>query len=350
MSVSVCMIVKDEQHQINDAVSNFRKFADEIVVCDTGSGETTNAIIGHPYVSAAYKEKPFRFDSARNWSLSFSSSDWVMWLDADDRIDDEECQKLKKLFSLDPPKDRFFQLKVVNTIGGLPLGQQFLQTRIFPNGVGAKFEGAIHETVTKSLSGLKPVRVDIRINHTGYESEDDRARKAKRNIDILLEQPDDIRKYKALGDAYSNIGEVINTLKYYKLALECNPDDEVRVYLNFSIGLCEMKRAGNGIIKPEEVAIQRFNSALSIEPDNIDCLFYKAKCLEDLSNYIQALVYYKKAMEAPEKYSVYSSNYHYTRVLAYYNAARISVGMGLPHEAVELYRFISETYPKVAVE
>ena len=46
-SVSLCMIVKDEEEVLDRCLSCFGKLADEIVIVDTGSGDRTKEIAGN---------------------------------------------------------------------------------------------------------------------------------------------------------------------------------------------------------------------------------------------------------------------------------------------------------------
>ncbi|MDE7305797.1 MAG: glycosyltransferase family 2 protein, partial [Clostridia bacterium] len=86
MSLSVCLIVKDEQEVLARCLSCAKKFADEIVVVDTGSTDDTVKI------AKSFTDKVFffkwcdDFSAARNFAFEKAGCDLVMWLDADDII------------------------------------------------------------------------------------------------------------------------------------------------------------------------------------------------------------------------------------------------------------------------
>ena len=87
MTLSVCLIVKDEEEVLERCLSCLT-FADEIVVVDTGSRDDTRKI------AARFTDKIYDFAwrddfaAARNYAFSKATKDLVMWLDADDVIDE----------------------------------------------------------------------------------------------------------------------------------------------------------------------------------------------------------------------------------------------------------------------
>ena len=86
-TLSLCMIVKDEEYHLGECLEMARPFVDEVVVVDTGSTDNTPQIIDrHADVRGEF-EWVDDFAAARNASLELASSDWVLVLDADERID-----------------------------------------------------------------------------------------------------------------------------------------------------------------------------------------------------------------------------------------------------------------------
>src|SRR3712207_5969033 len=92
--VSLCMIVKDEEHNLPDCLGPVAGLFDELVVVDTGSSDRTKE------VAAALGARVFDFPwcdsfaAARNESLRHATGDWVFWLDADDRIEEPDRRSL----------------------------------------------------------------------------------------------------------------------------------------------------------------------------------------------------------------------------------------------------------------
>ena len=100
MKLSVCMIVKNEQEILERCLNCVKKFADEIIIVDTGSSDKTVSI------AKQFTDKVYHFDwcddfaKARNFSFEKASLDYICWLDADDFIDEEniKTQILKQMF------------------------------------------------------------------------------------------------------------------------------------------------------------------------------------------------------------------------------------------------------------
>ena len=91
--VSVCLIVRDEEHQLPTCLSTIRPFVEEIVVVDTGSKDATldvaKRFADRVEVFTDCNDVQGRmlgFDRARNHSFSLASKPWVMWVDADDVV------------------------------------------------------------------------------------------------------------------------------------------------------------------------------------------------------------------------------------------------------------------------
>ncbi len=97
MSLSVCLIVKDEERVLGRCLHAAAQFADELIVVDTGSKDRSIEIAGE-YTDKVYTE-PWQnsFAKARNFAASKAGCDHVMWLDADDVINPDEIRKLVEL-------------------------------------------------------------------------------------------------------------------------------------------------------------------------------------------------------------------------------------------------------------
>ncbi|MEW5768502.1 MAG: glycosyltransferase family 2 protein [bacterium] len=96
-TISLCMIVRDEEEQLPRCLESVKGLVDEIIVVDTGSKDKTMEI-AHSFDARVYKH-PWEndFSAARNISLSYAKSDWILILDADEELEREDIPKIWQL-------------------------------------------------------------------------------------------------------------------------------------------------------------------------------------------------------------------------------------------------------------
>lgn len=97
-TISLCMIVKNEEETLSRCLDCVRGIADEIIIADTGSTDGTKEI-AKKYTDKIYDYKwTDDFSAARNFSYEKATMDYILWLDADDIL-------------LENDRTRFLQLK-----------------------------------------------------------------------------------------------------------------------------------------------------------------------------------------------------------------------------------------------
>lgn len=99
ISISLCMIVKDEADVIARCLNSVRDALDEIIIVDTGSTDNTKSIVEELGAKVYDFEWIDDFAKARNFSFSKATKDYIMWLDADDILLEEDVNKLINLKS-----------------------------------------------------------------------------------------------------------------------------------------------------------------------------------------------------------------------------------------------------------
>ena len=149
MTLSVCLIVKDEQDVIGRCLNCACKFADEIVVVDTGSTDNTVSEV-KKYTDKVYFFK-WRddFSAARNFAFDMAACELVMWLDADDVVTDENCKKIAALKNSFDGYDMAILPYAAAFDGDTPTFV-YNRERIFRRDKNYRFVGAVHEAVTPS--------------------------------------------------------------------------------------------------------------------------------------------------------------------------------------------------------
>lgn len=105
-TISLCIIVKNEEIHIARCLNSVAELVDEIIIVDTGSTDRTIEIVSN-YTRKVYSY-PWKddFADARNYSFSHASMDYCMWMDADDILEEAEKDKFLQLkYSISPDTD-----------------------------------------------------------------------------------------------------------------------------------------------------------------------------------------------------------------------------------------------------
>lgn len=169
MTLSVCLIVRDEATRLAAALASVRAVADEVVVVDTGSTDGTPALAASLGASVASFAWIDDFAAARNHSFSLARGEWILSLDADERL--EAPAPLRKALR----KGDAYRVKIVD--GGV----ESWRVRLFRRAVAPPMVGRIHEFFDPPL----PARdSSIRLLHEGYASGPSEA-KHQRNLPLL---------------------------------------------------------------------------------------------------------------------------------------------------------------------
>ncbi len=93
-TLSVIVITKNEEKNIRQCLESIR-WADEIIVVDAGSTDSTVELV-KAYTNKIYVKPWDGFGPAKNFALSVATSDWILWLDADERVTLELAQEVKQ--------------------------------------------------------------------------------------------------------------------------------------------------------------------------------------------------------------------------------------------------------------
>ncbi len=173
-TISLCMIVKDEEQFIKDFLDSIKDLVDEIIVVDTGSKDKTVEIAKKFTDKIFFKEFNNNFSELRNFSIEKATKDWVLWLDPDERINKEDFNKIKELAK---NKNKLGYSFIQKTYTNITIHPRFVAEeahgfkgyfvrricKLFQNNRGIKFQYPVHETVKDSIDNIE--RTDIVINH-----------------------------------------------------------------------------------------------------------------------------------------------------------------------------------------
>ena len=261
------MIVRDEEATLPDCLESVLRgprpgpegLVDEVVIVDTGSTDDTIAVARG--FGARVLEEPWRkdFAAARNVSLEAATGDWILWLDADERLArprDAAAFAARKRALLDHLRASPCAAWFIPVVNRTPRGNYTIRGhRLFRRLPGLRFTGRIHEQLTPALKrlGLKaghlPEAAGITIEHLGYDLDEAALeRKWRRNLELLRLQtaalPGDAFVRFNLAQTLMLLGETALAEAELKLALSLGglPAD-IRGSIHNNLAECRLKDA-----------------------------------------------------------------------------------------------------------
>jgi GT2 family glycosyltransferase/Tfp pilus assembly protein PilF len=217
--VSLTMIVRDEEQHLAACLDTFRPLVGELVVVDTGSTDRTKEIAAR--YGARVSDFPWvdDFAAARNEALRHAARPWVLWADADDRIDPANAAKLTALIAGLRDENAAYVLSCECVPDGPGQAATAVDhVRLFRADPRVRWRYRVHEQI---LPALRSVGADVRwsgvsVQHVGYVDPAVRGRKRERDVRLLRKEladhPDD-------PFALFNLGAVLHEAADYAAAL-----------------------------------------------------------------------------------------------------------------------------------
>lgn len=219
MKITLCMIVKNEEQYIEMCLNEALKIADDAIIVDTGSTDRTKELILKYGDKVKLLESPWKndFAEARNKSIEQATGDWILVLDADEKI---LCSREKLEEILTTTEFEGFNLPIYSIVDDLQIAYSCIYCKLYKN-KGYIYHGAIHENVSVPSEKVTDLSPEIcKIIHYGYMKANMINRnKSKRNMDILKKQikekPQDPFVNYNLGNAYMLEEKYEEALKYF---------------------------------------------------------------------------------------------------------------------------------------
>jgi glycosyltransferase involved in cell wall biosynthesis len=96
MTLSVCIITLNEEANISRTLQSVRKIADEIIVVDSGSTDST-VVLARQHGARVFVEPWKGFAAQKNSALAKATGDWILSLDADEEVSPELAASIAEL-------------------------------------------------------------------------------------------------------------------------------------------------------------------------------------------------------------------------------------------------------------
>jgi glycosyltransferase involved in cell wall biosynthesis len=301
--LSQCMIVKNEEKNIERALGWAKDISFEQIVVDTGSTDRTVELAEKMGAKVYHFKWIDDFSAAKNYAMDQAKGDWIAILDADEYMLPEDAAELMKLLEKiqnDPVSERDCDAITCRFVDIDDKGNTAAvgsHQRIFRNRPYLRFVGKIHEAVTVKKKSINAS--DISIIHTGYtKSAYKDTKKTERNISMLREEhkrdPDnpDILHY--LANSISSLGTSEALLEAEEMHLKALASKKPAKTLNKELAFDFLipryietdsttgDTTGNN---RKDEAMKLCNQAIADLPDNIDYRYYRAVLNNQQGNY-----------------------------------------------------------------
>ncbi len=349
VSISLCIIVKNEERLLEQCLQSVQGLADEIIIVDTGSTDSTKDI------AKKFTSKVFDFvwvddfSAARNESLKHATKEWILVIDADELILPEDHEPLKNMLATLDEETKGVMLQQCNYTdessesGFVPLEadspiKKYLRSflargyvlnpliRLFRNNHGITFRNVIHELVEYAVKDSKIHQSPIRIHHcallkTKKEKEEKTDFYVRLGRKKVAQEPDNAKAHYELAEAHlmkkehdtarplleralqldAGFTEAATALVYVyaKLKLE---QEAVRVFTelvkkkpraaaHFNLGIYYYDT------KQYATALQLFAAALKQEPEHVPAQYLIGRILMRQKKYREAEVFFENVLK-----------------------------------------------------
>ena len=277
-TVSLCMIVKNEEEFLAQCLASVKSIVDEMVIVDTGSTDRTKDIATVFGARVLDYEWTGDFAAARNYSISNARGDWILIMDADEVISLEDHENFRKLTAKKPRRLEAYSIvtrnycQKANIIGWNPNDGRYLheergsgwlpseKVRLFTNNAEIKFEGAVHEMVDPFLKrrGIKIGKIVIPIHHYGRLNVDKMDEKGQFYYEIgkkkLAKNGGNIGAVRELAIQATILDKNLEALELWKKFIEMEPGDLAASEAHVNVGTVylRLKDYSNALLSAKE--------------------------------------------------------------------------------------------------
>lgn len=359
VTITAAILAKNEARCIERCLSHLQGAVDEIVLIDTGSTDRTLEIAAR-FPNVRIVHVPWRddFAAARNEGLKQITTDWVLWIDADEYLHEDDTPHVRELAGL---FDRL-QTPVVLNIGQLnskrgSVSANYSNPRMFPLRWGLRYWGRVHEQVGGTDGGMfgssiYRCSVRIRVHHDGYEPTIVQQKdKLQRNLILLRkmveEEPDNPGWWLFYGRETLSSGDVEQAIPILTTA-EQKAAHEPRFGRTLDIQMLLVKaHLSQNNLEQAEVVCRR---TLENTPNFPDAMFYLAQIQMKQAHELhrQAEQNLRKLKEAAVTYrGTVSADSHIVEWKADLALAEIAYKAGKLAPARRLFRSLASRYPNL---
>ena len=238
VSISVCIIAKNEEKYIEECLRKLKPYGFEIVVADTGSTDATKEL------ASRYADKVVDFtwindfSAARNFCAKQASNNWILALDCDEYIESVDIRILRVLLQQKPKQVGVVRMKNIQLRENDELGYSVDDLPRLYNRNYYRYDKPIHEQIIPikgDSDSLEGFLMPMEVIHHGYAIKgEDMVKKQERNLEILYaglkDEPDNPYYYFQIGCSLQVLKRYEEAAQAYEKGLSFEPSTD-RTYV-----------------------------------------------------------------------------------------------------------------------
>ena len=307
MKLSLCVICKNEERTIERCINSVKNEVDEMIIVDTGSTDKTIDIAKSLGAEVFEIEWEKDFAKARNYAISKATGDWIIFLDADEYVLEEDRQYTRNYVIEAMNRDKEAILVEMINVGDKDITSIFRPIRLFKRHSNIMYTGKIHEIIYRTDRTIKMLtfREPLRIMHDGYMSEVQNEKdKGKRNLELLLkefgEKPKDANLCYYLMETYYGMGELEKGCEFADKVIEYGNGTLIGILQMTYNTLLSMYQLLN---RTKEEIRQKYDTAIQIDDKYPDFDYAYGAYLYNNELYEEAIIYFGKCLNKIESYN-----------------------------------------------
>lgn len=344
MTISLCIIVKNEEIALPQCLNSVKDVVEEIVLVDTGSSDRTVEIARQFGAKVHHFAWCNDFSAARNEALKYVKTDWILVLDADEVLVPEIVPDLRQAIN----SDRFLVFNLLRQEVGAAQSPYSLVSRLFRRHSDIYFTRPYHAMVDDSVTQILRCEPHwqigslerVAILHYGYQQQQiaqkDKFTQAEKIMSgFLANHPQDPYVCSKLGALYVQMGKLEPGIELLERGLKSAAKNEEILYeLYYHLGIAySRKQQIERAIASYQAAVQlNIYSFLKLGAyNNLGSLWQKTGNLQ------QAKSAYQTVLQIDPDFAV-----------GYYNLGIILKAMGQFVEAIAAYKQAIKLNPNYA--
>ncbi|MBE9209605.1 glycosyltransferase [Nostoc sp. LEGE 06077] len=370
MSISLCMIVKNEETTLPKCLNSVKSFVDEMVVLDTGSSDRTPEVAKQFGAKVHHFQWSNNFSTARNAALKYVTGDWVLVLDADEILTPSIVPQMQAAIE----SDEYILINLIRQEVGAIQSPYSLVSRLFRNHPEIRFERPYHALVDDSVAAIIKKEPHwqvgylqgVAILHTGYQkraiAQNNKSVKAQAAmLEFLSTHPNDPYVCSKLGALYVETGKVSQGIELLQRGLnqamgqsmektnlacmavnQSEENYEILYELHYHLGI-----AYNHLKKPQQ-ALEHYQAAIKLPIYHI----LKLGAYNNLGNLLKDagdLNSAKKAYETALKIDPDFATGHYNLGMTLKALNLFTDAIACYQKAIRLNPYYAEAYQNLGV-